>query len=153
MSIRSGESAACLRHASIERVGKTISSFRRVSRSSLTANVRRPSCPSAGPESCPSQMPRMFKLEKQILDQAVAVTRSVAPDTNVRCAMRSRMLVARNFSHPPSLAQGFDRHLLLDRGRVLLQIQFAQHRRPHGSKTILALTEPALESPVDAGGD
>ena len=67
--------------------------------------------------------------------------------------MRSWMLVARNFGHPPTLAQGFDRHLLLDRRRVLAEIQLAQHRRPDGAKTVLAFAESTIESPIDTGGD
>jgi hypothetical protein len=63
------------------------------------------------------------------------------------------MLVAGNFSHSPAFAQRLDRHLLLDRGRVLAQTQFAQHRRSYRSEAVLTFAEPALESPIDAGGD
>src|SRR5689334_2527450 len=99
-------------------------------------------------------MPRMFKsLEEQTLDQRVAVPRGIVPHTNVRGTMRSRMLVTRHFSHSESTAQRLDRHLLLDRRRVLAQIQLAQYGRPDRTKTILALAEPALESPVDARRD
>ena len=55
-----GARPACARHASIERVGKRTSSLRRVNRSSFTAKRSRPSCSSAAPESCPSQMPSTF---------------------------------------------------------------------------------------------
>ena len=50
------------RHASIDRAGKRTSSLRRVNRSSLTAKRSRPSCSSAAPESCPSQMPSTFTM-------------------------------------------------------------------------------------------
>ena len=53
---------AYARHASMERVGKRTSSLRRVNRSSFTAKRSRPSCSSAAPESCPSQMPSTFTM-------------------------------------------------------------------------------------------
>ena len=74
-----GCSPACARQAAIDRAGNAISSLRRLRRSSLTANRSCPSCSSAAPESCPSQMPRMFTVgstrsglgssEEQILDE------------------------------------------------------------------------------------
>ena len=61
--------------------------------------------------------------------------------------------MAWNFCHSPSFTQGFDRHLLLDRGRVLAEVQVAQHRCSYRSKPVLTFAEPAFESPVDARSD
>src|SRR6266540_5195376 len=63
------------------------------------------------------------------------------------------MLVAWNFGHAEPSPQRLDDHLLLDCRGVLDEIQLPQDGCADGAKAVLALAQPALEAPVDAGRD
>src|SRR5687768_17669260 len=91
--------------------------------------------------------------EDEVFHQRVAVARRAAPDVDVRRTMSAGMLVARHFGHAQAFPQRLDDHLLLDGRVVLAQIELAQDAGPDRPEPVLALAQPALEPPVDGGGD
>src|SRR5688500_11944127 len=107
-------------------------------------------------------MPRMFtsarasavwSSEEEIPDERIAVAGSIPPHADVRRTVGAAMLVARHLGHPPSLPQGLDRQLLLDRRGVLAQIELLQNAGPEGPEAVLAVAQLTVEPSVDAGGD
>src|ERR1700733_1629848 len=67
--------------------------------------------------------------------------------------MGAGVLVAWHFRDSQAPSQGLDDHLLLDGGHVLAQVELPEDGCPYRAEAVLAVAQPAVEPPVDAGGD
>src|SRR5262245_42807976 len=177
-STASGEGLAVSRHAAIARLGKWISSLRRVRRSSLTAATSRPSISRAAPASCPSHTPRMriaasatrrfarlerrqwygpdlSRIERQVemADRIADIAHRYPPRLDVRRAGDPSVLVTRHLAHAEPEAERPDDHFLLDGRRVGAQSERAQDGGPNRAEPVLAVAQADTETTVDAGGD
>src|SRR6266550_5322308 len=87
---------------------------------------------------------------KQVLDEAVDVTKPNLVELDRGFAVLSRILMGRNFGDPIAPLQALHHHLLLDGGDVFLEIERANDLSANSAKTVLALGEVLFPSHVNA---
>src|SRR6266550_6610601 len=87
---------------------------------------------------------------KQVLDEAVDVTKPNLVELNRGFAVLSRILMGRNFGDPIAPLQALHHHLLLNGGDVFLEIERANDLSANSAKTVLAFGEVLFPSHVNA---
>src|SRR2546423_5783399 len=86
---------------------------------------------------------------KQVLDEAVDVTKPNLVELDRGFSVLSRILMGRNFGDSIAALQALHHHLLLNSGDVFLELERANHSSANGAKTVLALGEVLFPSHVN----